>query len=223
MEPSPRQLPRWLPAAALASLALLLAGLAWAVWRALPPRVPDVGEAATLLAVPMELPDFQLTDQRGVPFDASRFAGRWSFVFFGYTFCPDVCPNTLSSLRDLYEMLAKADGGNRDPLQVVFVSVDPERDTAARLAEYLPYFHPDFVGVTGAPEQIARLTGGLGVYHARAEDSGANDTNYLVNHSSAVLLLGPDARLRAIFPHPEKPEPMARSFEKIRDFYGASG
>jgi len=216
----PRPLPRWIPAAALTSLALLLAAMVWAVSRALPPRAPDVGDAATLLSVPMELPDFQLSDQHETPFDASRFAGRWSFVFFGYTFCPDVCPTTLSTLRDLTGLLA--DDGSDTPVQVVFVSVDPERDTAARLAEYLPYFHPDFIGVTGDPEQVDRLTSALGIYHARAEDSGTGGNDYLVNHSSTVLLFAPDARLHAIFSHPERAEPMAQAFEKIRGFYRAS-
>ena len=200
------------------------AALALAVWfvlaliRAVPPPAPDVGDSATVLRVPMQIPPFALTDHRGERFDESRLADRWTFLFFGYTYCPDVCPVTLASLRDARALMAEQAGeGDLSDLQFVFVSVDPERDTLDRLAQYVPYFHPEFIGATGEPEDLEPLTGALGVYHERTRgEAGEREEGYLLDHTVSVMLIDPDAKLHAIFAEPHEPAEVARTFALIR-------
>jgi protein SCO1/2 len=182
---------------------------------AVPPAAPSVGEAATVLRVPLEIPEFSLTDHRSATFDMNRLSGRWSFLFFGYTFCPSICPNTLGTLRTVSELLATSAAGSAD-VQFVFVSVDPDRDTTERLAAFVPYFHPDFIGVTGSQEELENLTKALGIYHARSDETPVDARDYLVDHTSAVLLIDPRAQLHAVYSHPDEPEAIARSFEEIR-------
>jgi len=103
-----------------------------------------------------------------------------------------------------------------DDVQFVFISVDPERDTRERLAQYVPYFHDEFIGASGRAGEIEALTDALGIYYARSDEDSGDPRNYLVDHSSAVLLVDPVARLLAVFSHPDDPEAMARAFEKIQ-------
>ena len=194
---------------------LVLPVVAAATWfgvallRAVPPPALEAGPNVTVLRAPLPLPDFALADHRGQLFDAARFGGHWSFVFFGYTFCPDVCPLTLTTFRTVSERLDDV-----PELQYLFVSVDPERDTTERLAEYVPYFHPDFIGATGPPEEIASLTGAIGVYHQKAK--GSTGPDYLMDHSISVMLIDPERRLAAIFSKPDDPDAIAEAFRKIR-------
>lgn len=206
---------RWVIAGVAVSALVLAAWFAIALSRAAPPRAFDAGPAASVLSVPRPLPSFALTDQDGRPFDTSRLEGRWSFLFFGYTFCPDVCPITLGVFRDVRELLEESgDAHALDGVQFVFVSVDPERDTPERLAEFVPYFHPDFIGVTGAEDELERLTSALGIHHAKAE--GGTERDYLVDHSTAVMLIDPERRLHAVFSRPHDPDAIAAAFLKIR-------
>ncbi|BAU46825.1 electron transporter SenC [Sulfurifustis variabilis] len=157
---------------------------------------------------PLPLPEFMLTDHAGQLFDRSRFAGRWSFVFFGYTHCPDVCPAAMTLFQQLQRKL-----GPDAPVQYVLVSVDPERDTPAHLGAYVRHFSPAFVGATGPHAEIARLTGPLGVHYARGPE---RDGLYEVEHSSAIFLVGPDARLRAVFTAPQDVAKMAAGFARLK-------
>jgi protein SCO1/2 len=201
--------------------AIILAALALSAWfaialsRAVPPPAFDAGPAASVLRVPRPLPRFTLTDHEGRRFDEARLEGHWSFLFFGYTYCPDVCPITLSNLRDVRELLAESgDPHALDGIQFVFVSVDPERDTPERLGEFVRYFHRDFIGVTGDEAELERLTGALGIYHRKAERRTGRD--YLVDHSTAVMLVDPQRRLHAVFSRPHDPGAIADAFLKIR-------
>ena len=209
-------LPRWLPIAIATSLAGAAALFIWLLASVTPPGAPDVGEAATVLRVPRPIPAFELEDHRGERFDTSRLTGRWTFLFFGYTFCPDVCPNTLGNLRSLRGLIDESREHRMDDVQFVFISVDPERDTRERLAQYVPYFHDEFIGASGRAGEIEALTDALGIYYARSDEDSGDPRNYLVDHSSAVLLVDPVARLLAVFSHPDDPEAMARAFEKIQ-------
>jgi protein SCO1/2 len=206
---------RWLIAGLVAAALVLAAWFAIALSRAAPPPAFDAGPAASVLSVPRLLPSFALTDHEGQPFDESRLEGHWSFLYFGYTFCPDVCPITLVNLRDVRELLEARGGAHAlDGVQFVFVSVDPERDTPERLAEFVPYFHADFIGVTGAANELERLTAALGIHHAKAE--GGSERDYLVDHSTAVMLIDPQRRLHAVFSRPHDPDAIAAAFLKIR-------
>jgi len=212
---APRGRPGWvIPALALAAMAIAT-WFAFAIVRAVPPAAFDAGPAASVLRVPLPLPAFALTDHEGRRFDESRLDGHWSIFMFGYTSCPDVCPMTLVNFRDARDILAEA-AEPRDlaNAQFVFVSVDPERDSPERLARFVPYFHSDFIGATGDPDDLGVLTGALGIYHAKAE--GSSESDYLVDHTTSAMLIDPQRQLRAIFPAPHDPSAVAQAFLKIR-------
>lgn len=150
--------------------------------------------AATVLPAPLEIPSFELADTAGVPFTRHDLEGRFSLVFFGYTFCPDICPLTLQVLAAVRDDLER-----RAPElvpQIVFVSIDPQRDSAARIRAYLGNFDPEFIGVTAADEELAPLEEALGV---TVHKMGADGENYNVTHNGTIYLVGPAARLRALF------------------------
>jgi len=183
-----------------------------AIYRSVPPPAPDVGEIATVLRVPIEIPDFSLQKAGGEDFDLASLRGHWSFVFFGYTYCPAVCPMTLLVLHRMHEILEKTPDVLSDA-QFVFVSVDPERDRD-RVSNYAAYFDPSFVGVTGEQADLARLTKALGVYYKKEE--GASGDEYEVDHTQALLLIDPQARLYATFGSPHDPKALAEAFRRIR-------
>ncbi len=152
----------------------------------------------TYLSPRRALPDFSLIDQQGRPFGPANLRGHWSMMFFGYTNCPDFCPTTLTTLAALEKRLRAVSGAVRP--QVIFVSVDAKRDTPQQLAKYVPYFDPEFLGVTAADqptiETIARKLG-VGVIITPAA-GGA----YTVDHSGAIFVLDPEGKLAAILTGP---------------------
>lgn len=164
---------------------------------------------------PKAVQPFALADHRGAPFTLEELKGRWSFLFFGYTHCPDVCPTTLAMLDKVFRELGQEPTSNRD-VQFVFVSVDPERDTPELLGKYVGYFNPEFLGVTGAAEALTPLTRALGIY-AEREPPDANG-NYLVSHGAAVLLIDPAGRLLGVFQAPHDPLDIAERFRQMRRF-----
>lgn len=191
----------------------LLAG----VWSALqlrdrPGQFEDLG--ATRFPVAREIAPFELLDQQRRPFTNASLEGVWSFLFFGYTHCPDVCPTTLGVLNSMAQRL----GAEGRDVRFVFVSVDPERDTPEQLGRFLGYFNTDFIGVTGTPAAIEQLTGQLGVLHMRV-DAGEDATGYLVDHTAGVILVDPDARYHAVFMPPLSAAGMLDDFSRIRAAY----
>ncbi|MBK1658200.1 SCO family protein [Paracraurococcus ruber] len=146
---------------------------------------------------------FTLVDQAGRTVTERDYAGRWALVYFGYSFCPDVCPTELGTMAAALDAMGPA--GER--VVPIFITVDPERDTPAHLADYVSRFHPRMQGLTGSPEQVAEAARRYRVYFARARS--ANNTDYLMDHSSFIYLVGPDARVRALFRPEAKPEDIA--------------
>jgi len=215
--PAPRRLAR------LGVRAVALAALGLGIWfvlevrRALPPPAPQVGSAATLLPVPKALPEFRLVDDGGEPFARERLAGRWSFLFFGYAHCPSICPMTLGIMRDMHRELSAGDPAYGDT-QYVFVSVDPERDAPDALRRYVRHFDPGFVGATGDREELGRLTRELGVFHQRTP--GGSVEQYDFDHTASLLLIDPEAQLRAVFSPPIDPLEAADAFRAIRRLAG---
>jgi len=175
------------------------------------------GLAGTVLPAPRPLGPFHLIDQDGLPFDRARLEGKWSFLFFGYTHCPDVCPTTLATLNSVMKKIAGA-GPQRVPARVVLVSVDPERDTVQRLAEYVPYFNKDFLGVTGTSAQIDAFTAQLNIMHMRGSETAA-DGGYTVDHTASILLIDPEARFSAVFSAPHVATTIAKDFLTLRSYY----
>jgi protein SCO1/2 len=199
----------------LAGVAVLALGLWFVaeVRRSLPPPRPEVGPAATVLPVPKPLPEFTLVGDGGEPFTRERLEGRWSFLFFGYASCPSICPITMGSLRDLKHELESGSPPVEDA-QVVFVSVDPERDDPETLHRYVRHYDPEFVGAAGEPAELERLTRALGVFHERTP--GGTETSYDFDHTASVLLVDPDASLHAVFSPPLEPVAAAEAFRAIR-------
>jgi len=199
----------------IAGLAVLVLGLWFAreLQRSLPPPRPDVGPAATVLPVPKPLPPFSLVDDAGEPFTRARLEGRWSFLFFGYTQCPSICPITMGTLRDLRRELASGTPPHEDDAYV-FVSVDPERDDPASLRRFVHHFDPTFVGATGQAPELDRLAGAMGVFHERA--AGGTEERYDFDHTASILLVDPEARLHAVFSPPIDPEAAAEAYRAIR-------
>jgi protein SCO1/2 len=167
----------------------------------------------TVLPAAMPLPDFSLLDDHGRVFDKARLEGKWSFVFFGYTHCPDVCPMTLNVFNQVYEGLAETADGLED-VQFVFVSVDPERDGPQHLEAYVTYFNEDFLGVTGEPDALDVLTRPLGVLHVKV--AGETEQDYLVDHTASVFLIDPEGRFKALFSVPHEAPRIVEGFEALR-------
>ena len=158
-----------------------------------------------------------LTKDNGEAFSLAGLSGRWHFLFFGYTNCPDVCPVTMGVLAQAKKI---ASANNHMFPQVVFVSVDPERDKVEMLSDYVQYFDKDFIGVTGDKDLIKALTLQMSVVYMKmpAEPkpvTGTGDNAYLVDHSSAVLLLDPEGKLVAFFNAPHDPKTILKDFQTV--------
>ena len=178
--------------------------------------LPD--RVMTLFSAPKPLTAFALTDHQNRVFDLSRLKGKWSFLFFGYTHCPDVCPATLAVLARARDTIAKSAVGAED-VQFVFISVDPNRDTAGKLKQYVDYFDTAFLGVTGNDAQIGNLARQLGAAYQVAFTPGME--NYPVYHTTTVFLVDPQARYHAMFTPPLDAETISRRFRVLRILEGA--
>ena len=171
-------------------------------------------ENATVLPAPRPLPDAKLVDTAGRPFAWSSLAGRHALVFFGFTNCPDVCPLTLQVLARTRAALVERNPETAPA--VVFVSVDPERDTPERIAAYLEGFDADFAGVTGPEAELTPLLDALGV---GVEKHAHGGEQYTVTHNGAVYFLDAEARWIAVSTPPLVPLTLAADFEKIRRMF----
>jgi protein SCO1 len=142
---------------------------------------------------------FSLIDQDGKSVTDKDFAGRYRAIYFGYSFCPDVCPTTLQVLMQGYHAFAKDNPSRAAKLVPVFISVDPDRDTPAVLKPYVAAFGPELKGLTGSPQEIARVAKEYAVSYSK-EPAAKGASGYLVNHSSVVILFGPDGKPIAMVP-----------------------
>ena len=171
-------------------------------------------QVITLFPDPKPLTAFALTDHKNRVFDLASLKGKWSFLFFGFTHCPDVCPMTLAVLARARDSIAKHTAGAED-IQFVFISVDPNRDTVSKLGQYVDYFDTTFLGVTGDNAQIGSLAGQLGAAYQVEIKPGLE--NYPVYHSAAVFLLDPRARYHAVFTPPHDAEAISKRFKVVRE------
>lgn len=188
----------------------------WLNFGLTPERIEPPTISGILLTPPRSVEDFTLIGQDGQPFDKERWRGKWTFLYFGYTFCPDICPLTLLELNKMQKILEKENLDQNNAY--LLISVDPKRDTPERLGKYTAYFNPKFQGATGAPEQLAGLAKQFGVYY-KVPDT--QEENYTVDHSSTVTLIDPQVRLRAVFTQ-DNPEIMAADFRKILEYVSAN-
>jgi protein SCO1/2 len=197
------------------ALAAILAG-AWLadIYRRNDARamlLPD--QVSTVFPAPKPLTAFALTDHKNRKFDLASLKGKWSFLFFGFTHCPDICPTTLADLARARDSIAKNTTVAEDS-QFVFISVDPNRDTPGKLGQYVGYFDATFLGVTGDNAQLGNLAAQLGAAYQVAIAPGLE--NYPVYHSAAVFLLDPRARYHAVFTPPHDAEAISRRFKVVR-------
>lgn len=144
--------------------------------------------------------DFALTDHHGTPRTLADFRGKVVVLFFGYTHCPDVCPTTLAELAETMKQL----GPEAQRVQVLFATVDPERDTPELLAQYVPAFNPTFLGLRGDAEATARVTREFKILVEKR--AGASPGNYTVDHSAGTFLFDPQGRLRVYVSYGQGPE-----------------
>jgi len=194
----------------VAVLAALVLGGGWLAWQKLrPPMI--IGPTTTSGTVEIGGP-FELTDQTGARRSGADYRGRYMLVYFGYTYCPDVCPTSLLAMSRALQQLGESAPEAAEQVVPVFVTVDPERDTVEALAAYAPSFHPGLVALTGTPEEIAAAAKAYRVYYAKAEDPSSG--TYLMDHSSFIYLMGPDGAYRTHFSHAAQPEEIAEGLER---------
>jgi protein SCO1 len=175
------------------------------------PKPPLVLASGTILAPARPLADFSLIDNQGRGFGAANLRGHWSLMFFGYTNCPDYCPTTLTTLAALEKQLRAAK--TVAPPQVIFVSVDAERDTPARLNQFVPGFDPDFIGLTAVSQPaIEALAKQWGI---AVSVKSAADGNYIVDHSAAIFVINPSGNLAAILTGPFTVDALESDFRRI--------
>ncbi len=180
-------------------------------------RTPDLSELAGFsFPEPEKLTDVALIDHNNEPLTAASFKDQWTFIYVGYTFCPDYCPATLSTLNRM-DSLIKAENGAE--ASTLLVSVDPERDTPQHLKEYVKFFNADFTAATGTPEEIRKFADQVSAVYALPDDR--TDPNYLVDHSSSVILINPDAAVQAIFTPPQEAGTMAKDFNLLVAHYNS--
>ncbi|BAO31095.1 SCO family protein [Sulfuritalea hydrogenivorans] len=207
----------------VAGLALALAG-GWLTWQSLHGGPLPAGEVPSVTEVRDDapLPAFVLAGPKG-EFANADLLGRWSFIFFGYTQCPDICPTALTLMKEVKAMLGTQGAAVppapsqgiplRITFQVVFVSVDPRRDTRELLGEYLAAFDPSFIGVSGDDAALAPLTKKLGVYYQR--NDGADTKRYTVDHSASIYLIDPQGHLAAVFSPPQTATQLVADYRRI--------
>ena len=153
---------------------------------------PSLPEQADYYPTGRDINPFALTDGDGQPFTPAELAGHWTFLFIGYTYCPDVCPTTLADLRSVYPALKKI----APTSQVVFISADPQRDDSARLKSYTAFFEPEFKAATGPHRALFPLVRNLGLVYSIVEN---DRKDYLIDHSASIVLINPAGKLAAMF------------------------
>lgn len=188
----------------IALVTVVGAALAW--FFILPRLQPHVFSGSVIQST-QRAPRLELQAAGGEVVRMTDFEDQVVVVYFGYTFCPDVCPATLSKLATAVEIL----GDKAQDVQVMMVSVDPTRDTPEMLADYVRYFHPDFIGVTGDAATVNRVATLYGVYYEQQE--GSASSGYIVDHTSTVMLVDREGYLKLVLPFEGTAEQIAADIE----------
>ncbi|RLA38725.1 MAG: SCO family protein [Gammaproteobacteria bacterium] len=204
----------------IGTIILFLSGVALLIVAVLALSPPQKTVPKELIAVlrPHANPllPFTMTDQTGELYTEQQLKGKWSFFFFGYTYCPDICPTTLSTLKLMSNELKK-DPSTASDMQIIFVSVDPDRDTPEGLARYMEYFGPEFTGMTGFPNNIADLAKQFGAAYIKEAETAPG--NYLISHSSSIFLVDPQVRVVASFSPPHHHETITSQYQQIHELF----
>ncbi len=169
---------------------------------------------ATVFTTPRAIIPFKLTDNQGNTFTNKNLQGHWTFLFFGFTHCPMICPTTMALLNKVYTKLKTLNKASN--VNVVLVSIDPQRDTVQRLNQYVHTFNKHFIGLTGSKAEIDKLSQQLGIVAMRIPGKTKAQNDYDINHSGAILLVAPSGKLIALFSMPHKADNIVADFLKIR-------
>ncbi len=166
------------------------------------------------LPAPKEITDFNLTDNKGNAFTKENLKGRWTMMFFGFTNCGYVCPTTLSALNKMYQSLQKDLSENQLP-QVLFISVDPDRDSIKRINSFVSSFNANFIGARAEIEELAALEKQLNIAVVKMMPPGKGKDRYNIDHSAEILLFNPDGKLQAYFSFPHEAPQMIKDYKAI--------
>ncbi len=169
---------------------------------------------------PPKLGTFSLIDARGNAFTEQELRGRWTLVFFGFTNCPDICPTTMATLNDVYRQV-QMNEEVLEKIQVLFVSVDPERDKAETLESYVGYFNSDFIGATANKENLEQFTRQFGIAYMKVKIPGSAD--YSMDHTASILLIDPMLRFVGIFSRPHEATDITDRLVQIASFVASNG
>lgn len=167
----------------------------------------------TVLNSPRALADFKLTDDRGHIFTNQNLKGQWSFIFFGFTNCGYICPMTMDKLAKVHASLEKQ---RIKPPQVIFISVDPDRDSVTKIHKYVKAFNPNFIGLRGDKAALKLISDDLSVVYTKiAKGNDNNKENYDINHSGTIMLINPQGDLYAIFSQPHQVKNITQDYTLI--------
>lgn len=187
----------------------------WAVWGLI---IAIMGFLAYAQLTPSQtiredIRPFSLTNHHGEHVTHGDFAGKYMLIFFGYSFCPDVCPTELGKMSVALDLLEK-EGRNIDNLQPIFITIDPARDTVAQMSDYVSLFHPKLIGLTGSEEEIAKVAKTYQVYYKKSDPNDTSD-GYLMDHMSLTFLMDDSANRIHMFSSRETPEELAEALKSL--------
>lgn len=202
----------------IAILAVVLLILLGFMYKLSQPRILNEHElreyGAYLLPTPRKFSDVELIDHNAQPFTQKQLEGQWTMIFFGFTHCPDICPTTLAAASKMYKELSDEE---MTDLQVLMVSLDPKRDTPEKLAQYVPYFHKDFIGVTTDQHRLLKFATELNVAYSKVPLGENGD--YTVDHSGNIILINPYGHFHGYLRPPFEHGSMRVAWRSIRETF----
>lgn len=174
----------------------------------------DVSQfSGTLLKTPRDITPFQLTGTEMESFTNDALKGQWTFMFFGFTNCPKLCPTTMAEMAKMYRLLEK-DQVKTMP-KVLMISIDPDRDTLAKMKSYVTAFDKHFIGAIGSEKKVDALTKQMGIVHMKVEGQSGDLDDYDIQHSGTVMLFNPQGKITAFFSYPHDAKAVAHDYELL--------
>jgi len=203
----------------IAAIAAMAGGL-WLAQVNPPPQQDTPRIQGAIYPQAKHIENFSLLNQDNETFNKNNLQGQWSLLFVGYTLCPDICPTTLTLMSEVYWELKDQE---LEPPAIIFLSIDPKRDTVDVVKKYVEYFNKDFIGLTGESKQIAQLTRNLNAVYRKAPglEGKITEDDYLMDHSSALMLINPDGDLQSILTAPHSIRGVIDSLLKSQSYYEA--